>query len=210
MFNAAPLLAFLILSTTALADPIKVTVKTVKGSKWNAKTLELVQKAATIAFQELSRFEVANCAYRNTTRGKYSKDKVRQIWGNQIPVINKSRKVSIVIHKEKMPENIRGRARVGIGKVDKKVSAITNLEISLNQETLNKHVKTYSKNTSSDEIINKWVSVIAHEVAHNLGHSHGSSGNWSNDYPGYFVSEIGFCAMTKGKFGSDLGVRRRR
>jgi hypothetical protein len=48
------------------------------------------------------------------------------------------------------------------------------------------------------------VNVIAHEVVHNFGYSHFVTGDWQHDYPGFFVTEMAYCVMTDGRYGSQL------
>ncbi len=202
-----------LISFTSFAQPIQVKIESTTGEQWTPAELKLIQKSAELAFERIVTQNVAQCAYRNSFRDDMSRDKLREKWGNQIPILNKTKKIAIKIHKEKLPESILGLARVGIAKVDKKNFQISNLEISLSQEEINKFVKAYSKKSGSDDAMNRWINVIAHEVAHNFGYSHGTKGTWVENYPGYFVTELGFCVVTEGKFGSDLGdqnLRRER
>lgn len=192
-------------SSALRADPIDVTIRTVPGESWRSEELDFVKKAADVGFQRIATSDVANCAYRNTFRDKLSKDQLRERWGRQIPVINVSRKVTLTVHRGKFERKILGMAKIGTAEIDRRSYEINNLDISLNQEIINEHVADYSKKTNSDDLINQWSSVIAHEVAHNFGYTHGTKGTWSTDYPGYFATELGFCTMTNGKFGSDLG-----
>ncbi len=200
-------------SQAASAVDVKVNVVTVPEEVWEAKELALVKKAADVVFDRIAEHSVAQCAYRNSFRDDMTTDQLRQKWGNQIPVLNKRPEITLTIHKKPMDNKILGLAKVGTAKVDKKEYRIDNLDIALNQETINRHSEIYSKKTKSSDVLNQWVNVIAHELAHNFGYGHGTTGNWTTDYPGYFVTELGFCVMTDGKFGSDLGdenLRRER
>lgn len=183
-------------SSMAWGQEIKVTVKLLPQGAWGQSEQKLVQDAAEKAFRRMARAEVANCAYRNAYKEK--KDRLRKSWGNKIPVINKSRKVDITINKKKMKKGVLGRARVDVADAERRHYTLRNLNIDLNADAIFDFLDK-KKDLKKDEL---WVNVIAHEVAHNLGYRHGSGGTWADNYPGYFVTEIGFCAMTEGRHGS--------
>lgn len=107
-------------------------------------------------------------------------------------------RIHIKCVKYSLEDRSLGAARVGQSRVNRDHYTIENLEIHLNSELIHEHLKKSGEASDSDI----WVNVIAHEVAHNLGYTHGSRGQWSQDYPGYFPTEIGFCAMTGGQKGS--------
>ncbi len=190
------LLVFYIGLTPIYSQEIQVTVELLPTSAWGEKDQQLIQTAAEKAFRNLAKAKVANCGYRNSS--KENKDRLRKKWGNSIPVINKSRKVSIVIHKAELRSGVLGQAKVGISRVERNNYTIQNLEIDLSKDAIH---STLEKNSSIAEE-DMWVNVITHEVAHNMGFKHGKGSTWSENYPGYFVTEIGFCAMTDGRYGS--------
>lgn len=189
-------LLYLLTPQVSWGQAIQVKVNLLPKGSWQPEEVTLIQTAAEKAFRRLAEAKVANCAYRNSS--KENKDKLRKIWGNQIPVINKSRQVDITIHKKELEKNVLGRAKVDVASVDRSQFKIQNMEIDLSQDAMYSFLKTKPSVDRKD----LWVNVIAHEVAHNLGHRHGSGGTWSSDYPGYFVTEIGFCAMSNGEHGS--------
>jgi len=183
-------------SLVGLSGEIQVKINLEPKSSWSEADRTLIEDAATKTFRRLAKAKVANCGYRYTS--KEDKDEVRKIWGNRMPVINKSRSVTITIHKKSLGHKTLGQARVGIARIDWNTYRIENLEIDLSKEALHSHLNSQTILTKKD----LWVNVIAHEVAHNLGFSHGRGKRWSTDYPGYFATEIGFCAMTDGLHGS--------
>ena len=186
----------LLLTPLASAQDIEVTLDLQPKSEWTAEEVKLIQYAAEEAFRRMATSAVANCAYRYAT--KENKDQLRKSWGNQIPVINKSRKVKLTIAKKSLSANVLGQARVGSASVDRQRFSIDQLTIDLSSELLYQHLRG-DKSLKPD---NQWINVIAHEVAHTLGYTHGTGGSWSDNYPGYFVTEIGYCAMHNGKQGS--------
>lgn len=195
----------LFLSTQSLSQSLNVNLKLLPRKSWTTSEAKLIKQATVKSFELLADSSVANCAYRNSFRHK-SKDKLRQRWGNQIPIINKSQKVSITIHKKDLGhKSILGAAQVGIAKLNRKLYTIENLEIYLNKDLISGHLS--ERDISLEDL---WINTISHEIAHNLGHKHGHGHGWEEDYPGYFATEIGFCAMTAGEHGSDLGDRNLR
>ncbi|NRA66958.1 MAG: hypothetical protein HRU19_20890 [Pseudobacteriovorax sp.] len=184
-----------ILSLHAFGDEIEVTVNLLPAGAWQKDDKALIQGAATEAFRRLATSDVANCGYRHTT--KENKNQIRKRWGNSMPVINKSRKVTLTVEKKSLRKGVLGQAKVGVAQIDKRHYRIENLRIDLGQEALHDHLKT----ASAADRENIWIMVIAHEVAHNMGFSHGTKGTWQEKYPGYFATEIGYCAMNNGSHG---------
>lgn len=195
-FKYAFMACIFFLTSLGFAQEIKVNVTLLPEKDWGDKDRVLIQEAAEKAFRNLAKAEVANCGYRNSS--KENKDQLRKKWGNSIPVINKSRKVSILIHKKQLGSGVLGQARVGVSRIERDHYTIQNLEIDLSKDAIH---STLNKNADIEDR-DKWVNVISHEVAHNMGFKHGTGSNWSENYPGYFVTEIGFCAMTDGRYGS--------
>ena len=186
----------ILLTPNLYANAIKVDLNLKPQGAWSNDETKLVQFAAEEAFRRMAKAEVANCAYRYAS--KEDKNKLRKSWGNQIPVINKSRNVKLTIVKKELRKNVLGQAMVGSASVDRNRYAIDNLTIDLSTDRIHNHLKTKEKIDDHDI----WINVVAHEVAHTLGYRHGSGRSWSEDYPGYFVTEIGYCAMHNGEQGS--------
>lgn len=187
------------------AFALEVEVRKEDGFTWSGAEEKLVQKAAEITFKRIAKYNVATCAYRNIFRGP-NKDQVRERWGRQIPFLNKSKKVVLTIQKKELDGNRLGQALVGIAEIDKRNYEFFNLRVSIDNEQFSKDAEKFAKNSGSDSQVNRWVQVIAHELAHNLGYNHGSKGStWEEKYPGYFITELGYCVMSDGKYGSDMG-----
>ena len=195
MPSIALILSTLFLSTYLSAQEIAVKVSLKPAGAWKKDEQNLIQDAAEKAFRRMARAEVANCAYRNAS--KENKDKLRKTWGRRLPVINKSRKVNITIRKKDLRKGVLGQARVDIAWAERRNYTLQNLVIDLSADEIFSFLNSKKKVSKAD----LWVNVIAHEVAHNLGYKHGSGGTWSEDYPGYFVTELGFCAMNEGRHG---------
>ena len=185
-----------LLFSRAYAEEIQVTVKLKPDGMWSKNEQELIQDAAEKAFRRLAMAEIANCGYRNAK--KENKDKIRKAWGNMIPVINKSRKVHIDISKKSLGNVVLGQAEVGRAYINRNHYTLENLSIDLSKEA----IFSYLSNSVGMKQDDLWVNIIAHEVAHNLGFRHGSGRGWSENYPYYFVTEIGYCAMSNGAHGS--------
>lgn len=197
------LLAGVLLALPAFAGEIRVQARLLPDGQWQAREKQLITRAARIVFQRIATAKVANCAYRNSFREK--KDVIRKIWSRQIPHLNKSRQVSIIIHRKKLGPGVLGRAKVGIAAIEPRFHRLENLEIDLSREQIHNHLQ--KRGVGDTEL---WVNTIAHEVAHNFGHRHGAGGRWAGDYPGYFPTELGFCVMTDGRYGSDGGDLQKR
>ncbi|WP_141734172.1 hypothetical protein [Oligoflexus tunisiensis] len=191
----------LAIPATGLSAPKKVTVATDPGDAWPAAARSLMEKAAQIVFDRINDHDVAQCAYRNAFRE--NTDKVRRQWSSQITVLNKNGEVTLRILKKKLDRSILGLAQLNKARVDPEFFRIHHLEIILNETNLNQFADQYP--TADGGELGIWVNTIAHELAHNFGYRHGHSGVWARDYPGYFPTELGFCVMTQGKHGSDLG-----
>lgn len=192
------------------AADIEVEILTVPGQSWGAEELEMIKQAAGIVFNRISKFEVAQCAYRESTREPGSKDQLRRRWSEQIPVINKRRQVSLTIAQERLPKGILGQARVGQARVDRREQRIDRLEISLNKESIHQAASQHSSATALPGKLDRWVNAIAHELVHNLGYRHPTTGDWNTDYPGYFVTELAFCVASDGQYGSKTARADRR
>jgi hypothetical protein len=182
--------------------PKKLTVLTDPSDTWPPDTLKLMEKAADIVFERINDHDVAQCVYRNAFREKV--DKVRRQWGSEITVLNKNPEVTLKVLKKKLDRTILGLAQLNKARVDPNYFRIHQLEIILNETSLNQFAEKYP-GANGDQELGIWVNTIAHELAHNFGYRHGSSGVWVKDYPGYFPTELGFCVMSNGKHGSDLG-----
>lgn len=182
----------LIPASHSLASDVEVTL--LHAEEWTEVEKNEIIEATKIAFSRMLRADVANCAYRNSFRE--NRDQLRKLWGSQIPVLNKTKKVLIAVRKT--TDKVLGQAVVGRAKIDRRNYQVFNLEIFLNSELLHQHLQNH-KDLEKNGL---WANTIAHEVAHNFGHMHGSSGNWSQDYPGYFPTELGYCVMSDGKTGS--------
>jgi hypothetical protein len=191
------IIATTILCSKAYGDNIEVTVNLSPEGMWSADEKKLIQDAAEKAFRRLALAEVANCGYRNAK--KENKDKLRKDWGNKIPVINKSRKVRIDINKKSLGERVLGQAEVDRAHINRTNYTLENLSIDLSQEAMFSYLTKNPRMKRQD----LWVNIIAHEVAHNLGFRHGPGSSWSENYPHYFVTEIGYCAMSNGAHGSE-------
>lgn len=185
-----------------LGAPKKLTVLTDPSDSWPPATLKLMEKAADIAFERINDHDVAQCVYRNAFRENI--DKVRRQWGSEITVLNKNPEVALKVLKKKLDRTILGLAQLSKAQVDPNYFRIHQLEIILNETSLNQFAEKYPA-ANGDQELGIWVNTIAHELAHNFGYRHGSSGVWVKDYPGYFPTELGFCVMSNGKHGSDLG-----
>lgn len=189
-----PIAFALLLATTTTLYANDVDVELINPIDWTEAEQTEIKEATALAFSRMLRADVANCAYRNSFKG--DRDKLRQKWGREIPVLNKTKKVKISVRKTK--DKVLGKALVGKAVVDRKNHQVFDLEIFLNNEELHSYI---SRNKDMKKL-DQWANTIAHEVAHSFGHSHGKSGNWSADYPGYFPTEIGFCVASDGKTGS--------
>ena len=171
--------------------------------KWTPKQRQIIEQAGNIVFKRIHSISVANCAYRNSFREKT--DKLRKRWRDQIPVLNKSESVLLEIDKKDLGKNVKGRALIDIAKIDRRNFKVYNLKITLGEAFLD-----YSGKNTNPQDLNGWVNTIAHELAHNFGFRHGASGNWDKDYPGFFPTELGYCTMSNGEYGSDQGKQELR
>ncbi len=188
--------------TNLLSAPKKVTLLTDSSDSWPGATRSLMEKAAAIVFERIHQHDVAQCVYRHAFRENV--DKVRRQWGSEITVLNKNPEVTLKVLKKKLDRSILGLAQLSKAQVDSTYFRIQHLEIILNETNLNQFAEQYPA-AEGDQELGLWVNTIAHELAHNFGYRHGSSGVWVKDYPGYFPTELGFCVMSNGKHGSDLG-----
>lgn len=193
----------------------QVTVKIdFAGNEWNEKEKNTVQKASETMFARLITAQVANCIYRESFRPVYlerksgkirrrtlSKDSLRKTWSGQVAFLNKFKRFQIKLIKSKLDARVLGKAKVGIAEIDRKNYELLNLEISIDPEKL----ASNRQHSSNSKELDVWINTLAHEVGHNLGYSHTSGNNWEDDYPGYIPTELGYCAMTDGKYGSHLG-----
>ncbi|NRA46035.1 MAG: hypothetical protein HRU09_13875 [Oligoflexales bacterium] len=188
------------------------------GDAWNESEKGIVQQASEAAFSRLITAGVANCVYRESFRpvylekksGKFyrrihNKDSLRKAWSSQVAFLNKFKRFQIKLHKEKLKTRVLGKAKVGIAEIDRKNYELLNLEITIDPENLANSRKRSPKSGDLDV----WINTLAHEIGHNLGYSHTSGTDWENDYPGYVPTELGFCTMTNGKYGSHLGDFRK-
>jgi hypothetical protein len=194
------LAVLLAIPMTAWSAPKQVTITTDPADDWPAATRSLMEKAAQIVMDRINDHGVAQCAYRNSFRE--NTDRIRKQWGSQITVLNKNGEVTLRVLKKKLDRSILGLAQLNKARVDPEYFRIHQLEIILNETSLNQFVDKYP---NAEGELGIWVNTIAHELAHNFGYRHGQSGVWVKDYPGYFPTELGFCVMTEGKHGSDLG-----
>lgn len=195
-------------SVNILAEEIKVNIVNKGVEQWTKQEMEVIEKAASIAFKRLASYKTAVCAYRYTTkpyiknklgkRVKLTKDQLRMKWEKQIAVINKSRRVSIIISKEALAKKILGKAQLNIASTNRENYTLQGLEITLDKLKIEKQLAS-EKNFDATAI---WVNTIAHEVAHNFGYSHLTGSSWKNDYEGFFPTELGYCAMNDGSHGS--------
>jgi len=187
---------------TLSAAPKKLTVLTDPSDQWPAATRSLMEKAAAVVFDRINENDVAQCVYRNAFRENV--DKVRLKWGSEITVLNKNPEVTLKVLKKKLDRSILGMAQLNRARVDPDYFQVHQLEIILNETSLNQFAAKYPA-ADGDQELGIWVNTIAHELAHNFGYRHGMSGVWIKDYPGYLPTELGFCVMSNGKNGSDLG-----
>ncbi|MBQ47219.1 MAG: hypothetical protein CMP10_07100 [Zetaproteobacteria bacterium] len=200
--------------SNAMGKKLVVSVEALPEGEWEKAELAMIEEATQIVFDRIASYKVAQCAYRQSFR--VNKDQLRNKWGRQIPILNKMDKVNIIIRKQSMRREALGSAIVGKASVDRKNYRMENLDINLNKDRVREFVqnrwqKTNSVHSNKNKAsLDKWVNVIAHELAHNYGYSHGTSGQYDNDYPGWFPTELGFCVMTNGKYGSSLGDRKLR
>jgi hypothetical protein len=128
-----------ILFSKAYADEIQVSVNLKPEGLWKKNEQKLIQDAAEKAFQRLALAEVANCGYRNAT--KENKDKLRKAWGNKIPIINKSRKVHLEVHKKNLESGVLGQAEVNRARINRNTYTLENLSIDLSQEAMFSYLK---------------------------------------------------------------------
>lgn len=198
------LILFSMLSVSADGARKNVTLVTDPQDSWKPAELELVTQASQIVFDRINSHPVAQCAYRSSFKEK--KSDLRQRWGRQITVLNKNADVSLYLRKKTMKASIYGLAKLDIATIDRRYFKVHNLDIMLNEANLHKDKQIYP----GANAIDIWVNTIAHELAHNFGYGHGNSGVWIDDYPGFFPTELGFCVMSNGKFGSDLNDAKRR
>jgi hypothetical protein len=192
----------LALPTIGNSAPKKLSIITDPNDHWPASTRSLMEKAAGIVFERINEHDVAQCVYRNAFREKT--EKVRRKWASEITVLNKNPEVTLKVLKKKLDRSILGLAQLSKAQVEPDYFRIHQLEIILNETNLNQFAEKYPA-ADGDKELGIWVNTIAHELAHNFGYRHGSSGVWVKDYPGYFPTELGFCVMSNGKHGSDLG-----
>ncbi|MDQ3233441.1 MAG: hypothetical protein M3Q07_16605 [Pseudobdellovibrionaceae bacterium] len=189
-------------TVTLTAVEKKVTVVTDPADSWPSNTRTIMEKAARLVFDRINDHDVAQCVYRHAFRENV--EKVRRQWSSQITVLNKNPEVTLRVLKKKLDRSILGLAQLNKAQVEPEFFRIHQLEIILNETNLNQFAEKYPA-AAGDQELGIWVNTIAHELAHNFGYKHGRSGVWVQDYPGYFPTELGFCVMTNGKYGSDLG-----
>ena len=184
------------------------------GDEWKDTEKITIQKASEAMFARLISAHVANCVYRESFRPVYlekksgrikrktlSKNSLRKTWSGQVAFLNKFKRFQLKLHKRKLNPKVLGKAKVGIAEVDRKNYELLNLEITIDPEKLAGN-RRHSANSNELDV---WINTLAHEVAHNLGYSHTSGNSWEDDYPGYVPTEVGYCAMTEGRYGSHLG-----
>ena len=176
-------------------------IKTGFEKEWSAKHKELMNKAAKIVFERMPSTEIAQCSKRNSWRGEPS----RAAWGRFMGIIRRQEKLTLTISKETYASDIIAMASVGVAKVNKRGDEWKNLRLTLNEKSLDR--SRHSKEHTSIEF---WAKVIAHELGHTMGLRHGSGGSWEDNYAGYFITEMGYCVMTAGKYGSDMGNYERK
>jgi len=195
-------LTVLLLMTTA--SPVlakKITIKT-KGGKWTDEQLNTVRRAAEIVDKRLGAYRIKSCSYRNAWRGMPDYDG----WARAMGVWRRQKELEITIAAKNFPRKYLAKAFVGVGKIDDRHDRWRHLEISFAREFLD------NKKMHDPKNLDLWVRVIAHEIGHNLGLSHGTDPNASREdnYAGYFVTELGYCTMSYGRYGSDKGDRKLR
>ena len=71
-------LFFAIIATFNVEARLQTEVVFDEQDTWDAKQKEFIKKAANTAMDRLRSFEIAQCAYRNTFRGPYTKEKLRK------------------------------------------------------------------------------------------------------------------------------------
>jgi len=97
-----------------LASDVEVLL--LRSEEWTAAEKLEIEQATKVAFSRMLRADVANCAYRNSYRE--NKDRLRKLWGSQIPILNKTKKVQISIRKT--ADQVLGKAVVGLAKIDRR------------------------------------------------------------------------------------------
>ena len=194
---------FFVLSKPAIAESKKITIEA-KGD-WQSAELDLIKNAAAIVSKRMGNTLSARCAYRNSWRGRPTNEE----WGRYMGVFRRQKELVISIEKQAMAKKHLAKAPVGRGKIDARNDRWKNLTIYLNEDRIKRKSHAGPKTTDF------WAATIAHELAHNMGLSHGTKqgASWEDNYAGYFVAELGYCVMTDGKYGSDMGeaaVRNKR
>lgn len=209
-------LVLIVLSINTSYGAVDVKIKYLEG-EFTKEEKDLIQKASEMTFSRLIKAHIANCLYREAyrpvqivkgRRGKrirktHSKDQLRKAWSYEVAFLNKFKKFSLNIRKKDLKGRRLGQAKLGIARIDRKNYQLLDLEITLDIAK----IKAYKREASKKDDLDIWVNTIAHEIAHNLGYSHTSGHSWEEDYPGFVPTEVGFCVMTDGRYGSHLGDR---
>ena len=190
-----------IFGETAAAKELRIVPR--DGETFAAAEIVLIEKAARLVMERMGGIAVTKCSYRNAWRGEPDED----YWGRAMGVFRRQSVLTIEVSRSQMARKMTAKATVSAGKIDERHDTWRKLAITFNEKRL-------AKSSHAKEGTEKfWAATIAHELAHNMGLRHGSRGDWEDSYAGYFVTELGYCVMTNGLHGSDMGdvdLRRKR